>query len=471
MKTLRFFLLAIAVYFASQVSGQSINAATQKHILHQLDEIREQQNLPAYGLVITNARETLLTEIRGVANAASRTPAPIDSWFRIGSITKTFVALASLRAQEEQKLSLQESVTGSLGEGYYHNPWAKQQPLQLVHLLEQTSGLRDMSKPEWDHNTSIGLDQALHQFSKQHTLSWPPGRYFSYSNTNYGLAGRLLERATGESFEDYITDKLFKPLGMTRVKLRYGDQLAQQLIPGYDTDGHTPIPYWHMIYRPLGAISLAPEDMAPLLRMFLNQGVPLLKPESIKRMETPRSSIAARAGLNYGYGLGLYDWFYKGHRFYGHGGDGDGYLAHFGYQREAGLAYFLVINAFKRFTLIQMREVVESALVEHLKRPEPSKPYILKSPQQYVGTYRKVSWRFGNKAPAEQLRLFLKGKQLYAQFGDTKGRQESAFPLIAVSDHQFRWRTQPAASMVIVETPEGWVYSGDEGNFLKSNTH
>ncbi len=444
-----------------------VNTAALRGLIEKLDRVRAEQELPAYALVVSNASETLLSEVRGVAEAGSDSSASTDSWFRIGSITKTFVALACLRAQEQGQLDLKQPVAEALGDGYFQNPWAKQQPLQLVHLLEQTSGFRDMSKGEWDHNTPIALDRALRQFADEHTLSWPAGRYFSYSNTNFGLAGRVLERATGLAFEDYLAAMVFKPMGINKVSLHYDAVLAKRLIAGYNSDGHTPIKYWHTIYRPLGAMSLAPNEMAPLLRLFLNRGAPLLRADSIQRMETPTSSLAARVGLKYGYGLGLYDWFHNGHRFYGHGGDGDGYLAHFGYQREAGLAYFLVINAFQKKTLNKMRKLVEAVIVEALEQPKHPPIHPLKNAQQYSGTYYPVSWRFGDKAATNHLRIFIKRQQLYAQFVDSSGQREDAYPLLAVSENLFRWPQQPAATMAIVKTADGLLFSGDEGNFLK----
>ena len=460
-------LWVLLISCPSALAEMVLRPAELQRLLQQLDEVRQSHQTPAYSLIVTDARHTLLSEIRGNVSAESKSPVAGDRWFRIGSITKTFVALASMRAQEQQQLDLQEPVLQRLGAGYFKNPWVSQEPLRLVHLLEQTSGLADMSKAEWDSNTPQGLEPALRRFASQHRLSWPPGRYFSYSNTNYGLAGRVLEAAAGTPFADTLRRQVFAPLKMSKVAVRHSDNVGQLLVPGHDTDGRTRIPYWHMIYPPLGAISLAPSEMAPVLRMFLNRGAPLLRAESIARMETPQSFRAAQAGLSYGYGVGLYDWFHLGHRFYGHGGDGDGYLAHFGYQRESGLAYFLVINAFQKPALTQMRQLVETALVSGLPRPTPAHEFELSNPKAYTGEYYPVSWRFGAKPGPQRLKITQQGKQLMAELVTGENTPASTFALIAVSATQFRRRSEPAATMALVQTPEGWLFSGDEGNFLK----
>ncbi|ARN73177.1 serine hydrolase [Oceanicoccus sagamiensis] len=204
--------------------------------------------------------------------------------------------------------------------------------------------------------------------------------------------------------------------------------------------------------------------MAKFLRVFLNQGAPVLSAKQLARMETPRTSFAAQAGLDYGYGLGLYDWFVSGHRFYGHGGDGDGYLAHFAYSKEAGLGYFLVINAFQPQSLSAMRSVVEKALIQGLAEPVKAPAVPLKNPQQYIGSYRPVTWRFGGKPADRELTISLNQQQLMAQFSG-----ERAYPLIAVGPGLFRWPVQSSATMALVMTRKGMIFSGDEGNFLRIN--
>ncbi|WP_101760046.1 serine hydrolase [Oceanicoccus sp. KOV_DT_Chl] len=464
--------LLLTCIFLLPCCAHALNQQAISKLVEELDYLRSQQGVPAYALVISDKQKTLFTEVRGFSTLSSNTVAPQDAWFRIGSITKTFVALAALQAEKQGHLNLQDDLTALLSHAnnnaYFRNPWSKKSPLKLIHLLEQTSGLTDMSKAEWDHNTPIPLDHALLKFSDQHKLQWPPGKYYSYSNTNYGLAGLAIEKATATPFEHYIEEQVFKPLGIEKIAIAHNNNVEARLITGYDSDGLTPIPYWHTIYRPLGEISVEPEEMAKLLRLFLNRGDEVFNKKIITRMETPHSSLAAQAGLEYGYGPGLYDWFRNGYRFYGHGGDGDGYLAHFAYQRESGLAYFLVINSFQGSSIARMRARVEQAFIADLPKAKFVPEYNIINPQHYTGSYQPASWRFGDKPTNSELRIFLKKNQLYAQFTDYRGEQEKAYPLIAVNDNLFRWRSEPDASMAIIKTDQGMLFSGDEGNFLKA---
>ncbi len=453
-------LMVLCCYLA--VPATALDKSEIADLFEQLDRLRAAQNTPAYSLVITDAKQTLVSELRGLERAGEAEVIYQGRWFRVGSITKTFVALASLVAEDKHHLNLQQTVIDTLGPGYFQNPWAASNPLTLEQLLEQTSGLPDMSKAEWDHNTPIPLDVALRQFADKHRLQWPAGAFYSYSNTNYGLAGLVLEKATRQTAETLITEQVLKPLAISKASLSFKPYLTDRLITGYNRDGKTPIPYWHTLYRPLGELSIAPGEMAKLIRVFLNDGAPIISAKQLRRMETPQTSFAAQAGLDYGYGLGLYDWFVKGHRFYGHGGDGDGYLAHFGYSKETGLGYFLVINAFQPDALRAMRGLVEAALTKDLEAVEKEPGLTVTNPELYVGTYQAVTWRFGGRPSDRQLTISVRGQQLMAQFSN-----EKAYPLIAVGPGLFRWPVQSAATMAIVATKQGMVFSGDEGHFVK----
>jgi len=458
------FVILLKIIFTSSVGFAQIDS---QELVKQFDRIIQKHQVPAYAVLVTNPKRTLMFEVGGVESFASNKPATKDHWFRIGSITKTYVALAALKAVESGQLSLEKPVTAYLEGGYFTNPWSPAYPLKVVDLLEQTSGLTDMSKAEWDSNVPLVLDDALKQFADQRVIQWQPSSYFSYSNANYGLMGRVLEKATKQTFEDFISKNVFRALAIKDIAISHSDQLQAQLIPGFNTDGKTPIPYWHTIYRPLGEISLHPTAMQPMMQMLLQEGRDFLTPSSILRMETPTSSLAARAGLTYGYSLGLYDWYRGSYRFYGHGGDADGYLAHFAYQRDANLAYFVVINAFNKKALNEIRREIELAIIEPLVEKPSEAPIKLSNPRELVGRYLPVTWRFGSKPSKQSLEIFLEGRQLYARFTDRSGGEDKPYPLIPVNANTFRWRTQSDASMAIFRTDQGMLFSGDEGNFLR----
>ncbi|MCJ8275103.1 MAG: beta-lactamase family protein [Psychrosphaera sp.] len=253
-------------------------------------------------------------------------------------------------AQKQGKLKLTDKAADYLNSAIYANPYRKKHPITIEQLLEHTGGFTDMGRKEFASNDEVTLAQGLKRFASTRQVKWQPGQLHSYSNTGYGLAGRVLELATNSTINDWITRTVFKPLAMNSATMKHSKIVKMHLVPGYQADGVTQIPYWHMIYPSLGAINLQPRDMAKLLQLYLTLHTGTASDgfdkKQIQRQEPPKTTLAAKQGLNYGYGLGLYQWYSHRQIFYGHGGDADGYLARFGYQKTARLGYFLVINSF-----------------------------------------------------------------------------------------------------------------------------
>ena len=168
----------------------------------------------------------------------------------------------------------------------------------------------------------------------------------SYSNPGYGLAGYIVEKAAGVPLEDYIAGNILRPLGMTHSDMRLTPAVKDALAQGYDAG--SPVPYFPIYLRPAGEMKSSPNEMARFVRMMLNRGeldgVKIVSPESITRMETPTTSLAARAGLKDGYGLGNYEDQAEPLIQRGHDGGIDGFLSRYVYMPEAGVGYFFSIN-------------------------------------------------------------------------------------------------------------------------------
>ena len=284
------------------------------------------------------------------------------------------------------------------------------------------------------------------------------------------MLGLALEKVSGKSYEQLLDKYVFSPLRMQSSTLLLNQKVKNRLMTGYNTDGKTTIPYWHNIYRPFAAINTDAADMINFLQMLLNKGTvndqPFLSATAITRMETPQTSLAAQSSLQYGYGLANYSWQFEGHTFHGHGGDADGYLARYGYNRESGQAYFVLINAFKHQPLKRMRQLLESYIIKDLPRPHYPQRLQLDENilQQYVGDYAEVTSRFARQTKTSKpiLKIFLKNNKLYSQY---KGH--SPLVLYAVNKQHFRYFDESVATLAFVKH-QGHIYlQGDVGNYLK----
>ncbi len=427
-------------------------------LLDGLETIRGDSGVPAFAFTLVSSDETLYAGAHGLADLATARRATPATVFRIGSITKTFTALTLLLAVDDGLLGLDEHLDDVAGGRLVDNPWSACAPVTLAQLLEHTAGLAELSREEMDHSdpASVPLAAAVRRYAQERQVRWRPGEYYSYTNAGAGLVAYALQRRSGMRWDALLAERLLAPLGMRDTTIVPDERGARRRATGYDRDGTTPIPYWHMLYRPFGAIDATAGDMAAFLRLLLNHGRHgarhLLSKAAVMRMEQPRTSLAARRGLDFGYGAGLYTWYHRGHLFHGHGGDGDGYLAHFGYNRAAGRAYFIVINAFKHAPLRRMRTLIEDYIVAPL--PAAAIAPILAMPAgtgRLAGHYRRAARRFPSHADADTV--------LTLSFDDgrllSRAARGAPRALLPVAPGLWRRGDEPAATIALIRNAGG----------------
>ena len=444
-------------------------------LLHDIEALRNEYHLPSVALTLVSPQAVLWSGAMGYADIASRKPASAQTLYRIGSITKTFTSLAILLAVADQRLSLDDRVIDLAPDAPLNNPWSATDPVRIAHLLEHTAGLLDLGHAEFYHSDPkpLSLPEALAVAPGARVCLWPPGRHSSYSNAGAGIAAYALERATGQRFEDFVTNRLFRPLGMQQAGFFLDARAQAKLATGYDRDGKTVIPYWHTLFRAFGGINATPREMAGLVQLLLNRGrvggKRLLSKAAIDRTETPRTTLAARSGLSYGYGLGNYPFLYAGFLWHGHGGDGDGYLSRYAYSRALGLGYFVVINAFHPRALREICARIQDYLIQGHTPPSapPLAPIDPARLEALSGRYQAVTHRFPRDTSAteqepDRLEVVLTDGTLFTRTPDGERRE-----LLPVSERHFRRENQPVATTAFIEH-EGELYlQGEAGNYRR----
>lgn len=452
------------------VDAKGARAATEfEPLVEELDRIRQASEVAAFGLVIVDGNGILHLEARGLSDRASAAPIQNDAVFRIGSISKMFTALAALQLAASSGFDLDTPIAEWDTAAYYDNSWSASHPITTAMLLEHTAGLTDMAKAEWDYSDPrpLPLDKTLRLYPQARQAQWRPGLHASYSNAGAGLAGRVMELASGQSYEELMDTLVFLPLGLQDTTVFPPDA---RLPVGYDRDGKTPIPYWHQIFRPFAAINSTLHDLGRFIVMLINHGridkESVFSETLIQRLEAPRTSLAARSGLRFGYGLGNYTWLRNGVLFHGHGGDADGYLSKLGYARVADRGYFLVITAFQGKTLRRMQRRVESFLTAGLATVDAPPKSVLSPAQQAtrVGVYTEATQRFPGGTPGS-LEILLQGDTLFTRLNRRKRQQ-----LIPVSEMHYRRETENRATTFLGPDARGrMVYQDDTHNFVRSN--
>ncbi len=421
--------------------------------------ILEKYSVPGVGIALVTKDQVVWTGGVGKADLATNREVTADTMFRVGSITKGFVALAALQLAERGKLSLDEKVADVAPEIPVVNPWEATNPVTLAQLLEHTAGFNDFSLAEFYDFTSPPdnprpLRWTLTHFRGPEQVRWKPGSRTSYSNPGYGLAGYIVEKAAGVPLEDYVAANILRPLGMTHSDMRLTPAVKDALAQGYDNQ--SPVPYFPIYLRPAGELKSSPNEMARFVRMMLNRGeldgVRIVSPESITRMETPETSLAARAGLKDGYGLGNYE--DEGEELTQHGHDGgiDGFLSRYVYIPEAGAGYFFSINDYSSSSpatgpVHEIEQLLYAYMTRGVAAHQQPATKLPPGASEWTGYYEFASPR------QEKLRyadLLLGGQFVSIKHGAMRVRPVLGPPraLIPVGGNQYRTRKSEAATAI-----------------------
>src|SRR5262245_12256787 len=191
------------------------------------------------------------------ADVAANKPADADTLFRIGSVSKAFAALAALQLQEKEKLRLTDTVKQWAPDVAFENAWESTDPVRLVHLMEHTTGFDDIHLREWAHNdpTPIALKDALAYGAASRVSRWRPGSRMAYCNSGAAVLAAVIEKVSGQRFEDYVQKQFFDPLHMESASYFLTPEVQRRLTKLYRPDGITPYPYWHFCYRNSGSLN------------------------------------------------------------------------------------------------------------------------------------------------------------------------------------------------------------------------
>ncbi|MGD2085260.1 MAG: cyclic peptide export ABC transporter [Candidatus Aminicenantes bacterium] len=213
------FLLVISIFVLK--TSQPLSALEKdqrnpslKEIEQHVQEWMEAGNIPGLTLVIVGATPPVFVKGYGYADLETKTAVTPETLFELASCSKSFTALATLLLQEKGLVNLDSPVSKYLPWFYvtYQN---QNPPVTIRQLLHHTSGI------PWESFSLIpkgSSDQALKQTVRKLAgieLNHMPGQHFEYATINYDIVGAIIEKVTGESFESYMKDNVFTPLGLS----------------------------------------------------------------------------------------------------------------------------------------------------------------------------------------------------------------------------------------------------------------
>ena len=289
---------------------------------------------------VVRGNDTLLLKGYGKAEVEWNVAMPADAMFEIGSVTKQFTAAAILQLRDEGKLSLDDDITK------YVADWTPAHTVTLRRLLDHTSGIRGITElPEFGRIvvTNWHRDSAL-ALIKRAPFDFVPGEAMIYNNSAFWLLGLVVEKASGMTYEDYVEQKIFAPLGMTRSRYCNSNEIVERRANGYGYRGREVMRAPQNIHRwPYSAGSLCSTagDMVKWLQAL--HGGKVLSPKSYTEMTTP-SKLNDGTPIRYGMGVAVGPDAFGTLRI-NHGGAITGYVAEAMWYPQEKLAVVVLINS------------------------------------------------------------------------------------------------------------------------------
>ncbi len=398
---------AASVYTAIEANGSTVfikslipneantQAAAMQPWIAQLDEYiaRHMRETGAPGLTLALANRDGLIRVStyGFSDSKAGLRVVPETMFEIGSISKSFVALALLQLHEEGKLDLNKPITEYL-------PWlkinSKFEPITTHHILTHTAGLPAVP---------LLLDALLSDL----WTAYPPGKRFLYSNTGYNILGFLLEAVDKKTFAESIRARLFQPLGMSASYPVITNQLRSKMAIGYEPiNGAIPFSshgtlaeaQWIEMDMSAGSIASTPADMAKYVSMLANRGgLPkgrLISEETFNLFIKPAINSPFRGEpASYGYGLWVSD--IDAHTRLRHTGGMVAFSSSIDVDVTSGMGAFASVNANLRgyrpvvvtkFAVELMNASVAGKQLPPAPQPPPP-PTEVKNAAEYAGIF------------------------------------------------------------------------------------
>jgi len=310
-------------------AAQAVNAidpALKGRVDRIAAQVLEQTGVPSASVAVVEHGKLAYTQAYGSARLASdagpAVAATAEMRYSIGSISKQFTAAAILLLREEGKLSLDDAV------GKYVPGLTRGDEVTIRQILSHTSGYQDYWPEDYLMTTMMHdetAQQIIDTWGKK-PLDFEPGTQWQYSNTNFVIAGRIVEQVTGRPYMEFLTERIFRPLGMQSVWNSDEVKLTQADATPYYRNALGPLRLAPKEGRgwmfAAGELAMTAHDLALWDESLIAQTV--LKPESYKQMFT-EVKLKDGKGTHYGLGVDVID--RGGHRSIEHSGEVSGFVA------------------------------------------------------------------------------------------------------------------------------------------------
>lgn len=296
----------------------------------------EQHKIPGLALTIIQNGKAIKSAAYGLANLELNVPVTAETVFEIGSITKQFTAAGILLLAQEGKLTVDDKLSQHIANA--PDSW---KAVTLRHLLTHTSGIKSYTGLDgFELTRHLTQAQFLKTLGVQ-PLEFQPGASWKYSNSGFSLLGYVIENVSGENYWHFMSERIFKPLGMSRTTDRMPGRIIPNRADGYEQTNHVLInrDYDLTDVFSAGAIASTVGDLAKWNAS--------LDRDDLLNAAT-KDAMWTAAKLNDGkptkYGFGWFLDSVEGHKNIGHGGSTSGFSASIQRFPDDKLAVIILTN-------------------------------------------------------------------------------------------------------------------------------
>jgi CubicO group peptidase (beta-lactamase class C family) len=331
---------------------------------------------------VVRGDDTLLFKAYGRANVEWDVPMAVDAMFEVGSLAKQFAAAAILQLRDAGKLGLDDPITkwlphlGASGSG-----------VTLRHLMNHTSGIFQFSEEhDFEVNMFIpGMSRdSAQRLIRLEPFQFPTGTAQAYNNSAFWLLGLVVEKASGMTYEAYLEQRIFGPLGMSRSMFCNSFLNVARRAHGYGMQNgvirRAPMVQYSWVFAP-GALCSTAADLVTWLKAL--HGGRVMSPASYAEMTTP-ARLADGTTVRYGLGIKVAE-DYRGVFSIGHGGSAPGFRADAAWYPEAQMAVVVLMNTSP--TNLSPAGVGGALAREVVPWPRPELTWYPGDPTELVGRY------------------------------------------------------------------------------------
>lgn len=329
-KSLHLLLLIVSLVYctAAQDNATSIDEFVSAEMMR--------QRTPGVAIAVVKDGKPMLVKGYGLANIEHQIPVKPETIFQSGSVGKQFTAMAVMMLVEDGKIGLDEKLAK-----YVPDVPSTWNGITIRHLLTHTSGLGDYPQ-DFDLQRD-GSEQEIFKKLQAAPLASQPGERWAYSNVGYVTLGVLIRKVSGQFYGDFLTQRVFKPLGMITARIISEADIVPNRAAGYElVKGEIKNQTWvapSLNTTADGALYLTVLDMIKWDEALL--AGKLLKKESYEQMWSP---VKLNNGTTHPYGFGWMFGEVNGKKLIEHGGAWQGFKAHIARYPDNKLTVIILAN-------------------------------------------------------------------------------------------------------------------------------